>query len=527
MNTHLAAAAASSEAPAELLAVRGVTKRYGPTLALDEVDLQVRRGDIHGLLGHNGSGKSTLIKVLAGVVSPDSGSIDVLRQPLDLPLRPADSEALGLRFVHQNLGLVPTLSVAENLFLKQFSLDPWARPVRWRRLYKECSRLLAEHDIDVDPRASLDRLSPVDWARIAVVRAIASSGSAGSHGQPHLVVLDEPTVFLPRHEVATLFALLRRLAARGTGILLVSHRMDELLHHTDRVTVLRDGRAVGTRVTAQTTEQQLIELMVGREWRDSTPGQPAAPTPDAPPTARIRELHTQHLRRFTMDIEAGAIVGLTGLLGSGYEEVLHALFGISPIASGVLQIGDHEQDIKRLTPQLAMQLGIGLVPAERLRQGLSGRASIEENLTLPLLRGNFRGGLLRLRSLSAAADRLIAEFDVQPGVRSLETAALSGGNQQKVLLAKWLQSRPRLLLLHEPTQGVDIAARHEIWRMVRSMAAAGSAVIVASTDYEELASLCSSVAVVGDGQVAGTLDHDRLSSEDIATECLKSTRTAA
>ena len=514
--------------PPALVSMSGVGKTYGVTRALVDVSIDIRPGEIHGLLGQNGSGKSTLIKVLAGVVEPDEGTLTVRGREVSLPLKPVDAERLGFRFVHQNLGLVPSISVAENLFLSQFALGK-ARHIRWGRLYRAAETLLAEYDIAVDPRLPLEKLSPLERAQVAIVRAVAPVADAEEETHRNVVVLDEPTVYLPRLEVGALFTLLDRVVADGAGVLLVTHRMDELLDHTDHVTILRDARVVGTRTTADTTEDELVELIVGSEWsrQESTVQRtPVAAAHTAEQeSSYLRGLSTKSLHSLSLDLTPGAIIGLTGLAGSGYEEILYAAFGASVGVSGTMTLDGTDIDIKSLTPRRAMEHGIGLVPADRLRQGVAGTISIEENLSLPLLTKYFRGGALRPRLIAQSSDRLVADYSIKPDDRKAAIATLSGGNQQKVVLAKWLQSEPRVLLLHEPTQGVDVRARHDIWGFVRRLAAAGSTVLVASSDYEELATLCTRVTIVADGDVANTLSGSQMTMDAISAECLAGSNT--
>ena len=512
--------------PPALVSMSGVTKRYGVTTALDGVSIEIRAGQIHGLLGQNGSGKSTLIKVLAGVVDPDEGALAVRGEVVTLPLRPLDAERLGFRFVHQNLGLVPSISVAENLFLSRFALGR-AQHIRWRRLFADASGLLDEYEIDVDPQAPLEKLSPLERAQVAIVRAVAPVADAAEQSQSNLVVLDEPTVYLPRLEVGALFSLLNRIVADGAGVLLVTHRMDELLDHTDQVTILRDSRVVGTRVTHEATEAELVELIVGAEWsRESSATSATTPLPMKRSDTHIDGLSTKTLRNLSLDLTPGAILGLTGLAGSGYEEILYATFGASVGSTGSISVEGTRLDVKSLTPRKAMSNGIGLVPADRLRQGVAQTVSIEENLSLPVLSRYFKGGALRPKAIARSSDALVDEYSIKPNDRKAPIGTLSGGNQQKVVVAKWLQNQPRVLLLHEPTQGVDVRARHDIWGFVRKLARSGSTVLVASSDYEELASLCTSVAIVAEGDVVTTLSGSEMTMDAISAECLARSTTA-
>jgi ribose transport system ATP-binding protein len=505
---------------APLLQVSHVSKAYGSTQALSDATLAVGSGEIHGLLGQNGSGKSTLIKILAGVVEADSGTMRLRGDDTPLPQTAAEAERLGLRFVHQHLGLVETLTVGENLLLHRFANGH--RPIRWRGLFEEAERALELYGLTVDPRATVSALTPLERAQVAIARALAPLRTDGESRQG-VLVLDEPTVYLPKKEVGFLFELLDRVVADGHGVLLVTHRLSELLGHTSRISILRDARIVATRETAGTSEDDLVELAVGSDWGDDEVLAPAGDRVDVPsdvPDVVVRGLHTKRLRNMELRLRPGRILGFTGLAESGYDEALYALFGASDRAAGSLELGGNEIDLGRWTPAAAIAAGVALVPVDRMVQGVAGTATIEESLTLPVLRRYFRGGRLRLGEAAASGREAIGRYGIVATGPAARVDTLSGGNQQKVLIAKWLQRQPSLLLLHEPTQGVDVRARHDIWRYVRS-AAEECPVLVASSDYDELAELCTEVAIVADGVVHKTLSGDRLTADAIAAECLK------
>lgn len=504
----------------QALAVRGITKRYGATLALDAVDLDIAEGEIHGLLGHNGSGKSTLIKSLAGVVAPDSGSIATPALATPLPITPGAAHHMGLRFVHQNLALVGSLTVAENLLIDRFTAGGLL-PIQWRELRRTAQALLDEYDVPVSARARIDEIRPSEQAQVAIVRALADRAEPDGGPGHRVLVLDEPTVFLPQKEVGALFALLRRLVDRRDSVLLVSHRMDEVLAHTDRMTVLRNGRDVVTLAASDTTEDELITHIVGTATQAPRP--PAAARSSAPGgarTIRVRRLSTPRVRDVDLDLAAGQIVGLTGLAGAGHEDLPYALFGCAARSSGVLEIDGGRVDLATLTPVAAMRLDIGLVPADRARQGIAATLSVAENLTITTLGRYFRGGFLRGRALVRDSAHTIEEFGVRPQRPATRAGDLSGGNQQRVVMAKWLRRRPRLLLLHEPTQGVDVGARTEIWSFIRDIAAGGATVLCATTDHEELTTLATHVAVFVRGRLARVLDGAEITKERISAETL-------
>jgi ribose transport system ATP-binding protein len=496
------------------LAVRRLSKSFGGALALDNVDLEVMPGEVHGLLGQNGSGKSTLIKILAGYHAPDpGGELEVRGEPVPLPLDPGQFRALGLSFVHQDLGLVPSLSVLENLRAGELAASR-SLHIRWRRERRRARALFGRYNIDLDPSAPVSSLPQVDRALLAIVRAIHGvhgDDPAAAHG---ILILDEPTVFLPRDRIDRLFALVRQIAASGASVIFVSHNLDEVRDITDRVTVLRDGRVQGTLETRRTGEQDLVELIIG---------------------SRLDRFQAQHhdLRRVDVDVamsglrgaivddlalelHRGEIVGVTGLVGSGFEELPYLLFGATPASAGRLRLGEREHDLTRMTPRAAIEAGIALVPADRQGAGSVGSLSVAENAMLLVLGRYRRGPNLATRRMASDAAGLLKDYDVQPRRPGLDYAALSGGNQQKVMLAKWLQTRPGLIVLHEPTQGVDVGARQQIYRVVKAASVAGNAVLCASSDAEQLAAICDRVLVFARGRVVSELVGADVTKERIA-----------
>jgi ribose transport system ATP-binding protein len=505
------------------LTVRRVTKRYGATLALDDVGIDVAMGEIHGLLGHNGSGKSTLIKTLAGVVTPDGGDIEVRGTKAALPITPASSHEMGLRFVHQNLGLVPALTVGENLLMDRFTAGS-RRPIRWRELHRSAQALLDEYDVPVSSRARIDQVSPSAQAQVAIVRAIADRAAADNTPTNRVLILDEPTVFLPQKEVGALFALLHKLASRGDSVLLVSHRMDEVLSHTDRMTVLRNGRNVVTVAADESSEELLITHIVGAAPAAAPmpPVVAAGPNADDAPIVRLRGVSTKGVKDVDLDLRPGQIMGLTGLAGAGHEELVYALFGAAVDARGELEVDGTRVPLTTLTPVVAIRMGVGLVPADRGRQGIAGSMTVEENITITSLGRYFRRGRLRTGDMVDDTIGAVHEFDIRPPRPAVRAGQLSGGNQQRVVMAKWLRQRPRLLLLHEPTQGVDVGARAEIWSFVHAIAAGGAAVLCATTDHEELTTLATQVAVFSRGRLTRVLTGSQLTQEHISAETLVS-----
>lgn len=497
-----------------LLSLSGLCKSFAGVPALDEVELHVVGGEIHGLLGENGSGKSTLIKVLAGYHTPDAGSLELDGQRVELPIRSKDLASLGLAFVHQDLGLILDLSVTENFFIGRISQMPAHRFVSMRSLEEEVQRVLDQYELAIDARATVESLKPVERALLAIVRALYSLQEGGERNA--LLVLDEPTVFLPADQVAVLFGFMRTIAASGSSVLLVSHDLDEIKEITDRVTVLRDGRVIGTRQTEETSTTDLVEMIVGHELRSDDAASVRGQMGDA--VVEVCNLSTAALKDVSFSLHEGEVLGVTGLVGSGFEDIPYALFGARIEQQGELRVLNKSEQLDSITPKRAMEYGFALVPGDRLTLGAVGSLSVEENVSILMLRRFLKRGRLRWNALRERVSDLIQQFDVRPRRPDVEYATLSGGNQQKALMAKWAEQKPRVLLLHEPTQGVDVGAREQIWSAVRALQG-GTAVICASSDYHQLSVLCDRVLIVTRGTISGEL-RAPLSKERIAVGCV-------
>jgi ribose transport system ATP-binding protein len=503
-----------------VVALRHISKTFGGVRALHDVDLTIRRGEVHGLLGENGSGKSTLIKILSGFHAPDGGGeLEVNGRPVSLPLYPGQFRSLGMSFVHQDLGLVPSLSVVENLLVGDLtSRRSWR--LSWARERRRAQETFESFGLELDPRAKVSDLSPTDRALLSIVRAVeeirANTVDDGSgYG---LLVLDEPTVFLPASDRDELFAIVREIAATRASILFVSHDLDEILEITDCVTVLRDGEVRGTVDTARASDEVLVEMIIGRRLqalpieREQT---------EAGKAISITGLTGRDVRDVSLTIHEGEVVGLTGLLGSGFEEIPYYVFGARSAAAGRLEVDGKTYDLRGMSPSRALEAGVALIPADRQRDGSVASLSLGDNVTVRVLHEYQSRVGLRRRRMRSEARKVLEQFDVRPPDPRLKYQSLSGGNQQKAMLAKWLQTKPSLLLLHEPTQGVDVGARQHILQLTRKAAADGTAVVCASTDYEQLEAICDRVIVFGRGRVARELTGDQLTKERIAEQCYR------
>lgn len=484
------------------LALRGVSKTFGDARALQDVSLTIAAGEVHALVGENGSGKSTLIKILSGFHHPDhGGEVFVAGSPLKLG-SPEDSRHSGLRFVHQDLGLIEAFSAIENFGLTSgfprgtFGID-------WAPLRKIATESLARVGVTIDLDAPVSTLSAVERTALAVARCLDDS----ELGPARLLVLDEPTAALPVDDVERLFEIVREVAARGVAVMYVSHRLDEVTQLCTGITALRDGRVVASTTTAGLDRAGLAALIVGEEIAADDERRPA-PT-GQPARVSISGLSSTTLRQFDVELAPGEIVGVAGLDGSGRETVASALYGDANGRAETVVI-DGEQ-LESLTPAAAIRAGIALVLANREPGAAVRGMSIAENLTMGDIDGLTRFGVINKAAEKQRVDLWMERLDIRPRVPNRDYAALSGGNRQKVIFGKWLNVEPRLLVMDDPTSGVDIGARKAMYEQVRDVAATGTPVLVASSDLEDLTRLCDRVLVLVDGQVSEQLHGSEIS----------------
>jgi len=504
----------------DALVVENLSKRFGGALALRSVDVSVRRGEVHGLLGSNGSGKSTLIKILAGFHAPEPGGrICLFGADLPLPVHAENAKAMGLAFVHQNLALIPALSLTENFRLTRLSSEPNWR-ISWQREHDAVGDTLARYGLRLNPRAPVSSLSAAEQALFAIVRAVEDLG-ADEAGRGRLLVLDEPTPFLPRVGVDQMFSLVRRVVAEGASVIFVSHDIDEVMEITDRASVLRDGALVGVLETRAATSADFVERIIGRSVKLFHVH--ALANTRRAPAAEITDVTSPGLGPVSFEIGKGEIVGVTGLIGSGFDRVCGVVYGAQAATRGRVIVDQTDAfDLAHIDPSAAIAAGVVYLPADRLGAAGVGGLSVAENEMLPVLsRMRNRFGLDRKRIARAARD-LGVTFDVKPNAPALPLAALSGGNQQKALMAKWLQTQPKLILLDEPTQGVDVGARQQLFAALDAASLEGAGILVASTDFEQLAQICHRVIVFARGQTVAELSGAHLTKETIAECCYHS-----
>jgi ribose transport system ATP-binding protein len=488
------------------LAIRDLAKAFGATQALRGVDITINAGEVRALLGENGSGKSTLIKILSGYHSADEGEVRVAG--VLLPHEdPQASSALGLRFVHQNLGMIDTLTVAENLYLTS------GYPMRMgtileRRVRSEVARDLARVGLSLNPDRRLAELSPAERTGIAVARSLRGM----QPGEAAVLVLDEPTANLPDDEVQRLLDIVRSVAAEGTAVLYVTHRLEEVFQIAHTVTVLRDGEEAITAPIAQLDLAGILHQMLGEPFEAVEHSLEAhRPAVADRHMLSVRGLSASRLTNVSLAVNPGEIVGIAGITGSGREQLVGAIFGAIERTAGEVDV--EGQLVKPLRPDLAIALGVACIPASRERDGGFMEHSARENLTLPRIRSFWRWPSLRLGQERAEATAWFERLHVRPPGRiEASLSSFSGGNQQKVLFAKWLQCRPRVFLLEEPTQGVDVATKAFLHTQLAEAAREGAAVLVSSSDSEELVALCHRVLVLQEGRI-----YTELSGPDLTT----------
>lgn len=489
--------------PPPLLQARALAKSFGTVQALKSVSFRLRAGTVHTLLGENGAGKSTLLKILAGVHRPDGGQLLIEGTSTELT-SPADAQRHGIAIVHQELSLAPNLSVADNLFAAR--LPQRAGCVDRRALRRDAAALLARLGMDLDPDAQVADLSLAQRQLVEIAKALAQPS--------RIVIMDEPTSSLSDSEAHILFTLIARLKAEGRAIIYVSHRMDEIMRISDEITVMRDGSSICTLARDETDIGALIALMVGRQMQDIYP--PRGPTPDRSTRALLQVCGLGLAGRFEgidFEVHAGEIVGFFGLVGSGRSDVMDALFGMHRCTGSILM---HGRPLRLRSPADAIGQGMAFVTENRKEQGLVLDQSVQHNICMVQVHSGRGGALLT----DEAAEQSLARACVQRlkiRVAGLHQPVrqLSGGNQQKIVFAKWLAMRPRLLVLDEPTRGIDVGAKFEIYALIRELAAAGTAVILVSSELPEALALSDRLLVMRNKRLVRSLDTLHLRQETV------------
>jgi len=484
------------------LQMKGITKTYPGVRALNSVDLEVARGEVHALVGENGAGKSTLMKILAGAQPMDSGEIFLNGQQVHIT-SPQKAMDLGISIIYQEFNLVPYLNAAENIFLGREPRAVLPGFVNFTRMYSEAQKVIDQLGVRLNVRTPVNRLSVAQQQMVEIAKATSRNAV--------IIAMDEPSATLTEHELENLFALIRSLKRQGVSIIYISHRLEEIFEIADRVTVLRDGHLVGTKLVSETNRDEIIRMMVGRELGEKIPKQPAE--------IKSPVLTVSHLTRkgilddISFTVRQGEILGIAGLVGAGRTELARAIFGADRIDSGEIRLNGRPVEIR--SPRDAIRLGIGLVPEDRKALGLILAMVVRENISLANLDSLTSLGFIRRREERSVATRFIEDLMIKTPSAEQQVQNLSGGNQQKVVLAKWLFTKSRVLIFDEPTRGIDVGSKVEIYHLMNRLAANGVAIIMISSELPEILGMSDRILVMHEGRIAGELNREEATQEKI------------
>jgi ribose transport system ATP-binding protein len=490
------------QAAAPLFELRGISKQFPGVRALDDVSFEIRAGETHMLLGENGAGKSTLMKILCGAYRADAGSFHADGEPVVLS-SPADARRFGIAVIFQEFTLVPYLDIAHNIFLGREFPSRIPGLIDRARLYREAAKVLAAIGFDIDPREPLHRLGIAQQQMVEIAKALSQDA--------RILVMDEPTAALSDRETERLFAMIARLKARGVAIVYISHRLAEVFALGDRITVLRDGRKVASVMAKETTPDELVRLMVGRAI-DTTYGRRSCDQPGEL-ALEVKDLAADNgITDVSLTVRAGEIVGLAGLVGSGRSEVARAIFGADRVTAGEIRLFGQPAGA---TPQQTTRRGMALIPENRKTQGLALARSVGDNVVLAALPRLFPAGVFSPARAAAAARAVIDRLRIATPSPRRAVAFLSGGNQQKVVVGKWLNAEARFFIFDEPTRGIDIGAKAEIFRLLDGLARDGAAILMISSEQTEIVHVCDRAYVMRAGRIAGELKRHELTEANI------------
>ncbi|MGQ9580260.1 MAG: sugar ABC transporter ATP-binding protein [Armatimonadota bacterium] len=485
-----------------VLEMRGIRKTYPGVTALDDVDFEVLPGEVHALLGENGAGKSTLMKILAGAEIKDEGRVLVDGREVHITT-PQEAMALGISIIYQEFNLVPYMNAAENIFLGREPLTALPGIIDFRRMYAEADRLISGLGVKLDVRVPVNQLSVAHQQMVEIAKATSRNA--------RIIAMDEPSATLTEHELENLFALIRKLKADGVSVIYISHRLDEIFRIADRVTILRDGRLIATKPISETNREEIVRMMVGRELKDTIP---KVVVPHGDVVLAVRGLtRTGGSEDRSFSGRRGEILGIAGLVGAGRTEVARAIFGADPIDSGEIILEGKPVTIR--SPQEAIRLGIGLATEDRKALGLILGMAVRENVTIANLGPLSRLGFVSRRREREVTNRFVEELMIK--TPSIEQAVqyLSGGTQQKVVLAKWLFTKSKVLIFDEPTRGIDVGAKTEIYQLMNKLAEQGVAIIMISSELPEILGMSDRILVMHEGRIAGELSRDEATQEKI------------
>ncbi|MEA3334625.1 MAG: sugar ABC transporter ATP-binding protein [Chloroflexota bacterium] len=484
------------------LQMEGISKSFPGVQALDQVDFEVAPGEIHALVGENGAGKSTLMKILTGAQPSDQGRILLRGRQVDIN-SPSDAQDLGISMIHQELSLIPYLTVGQNIYLGREPQRAIPSFIDWSCLYDDSQRLLDRLDMEIDPRSEVMGLSIAQQQMIEVAKALSLSAD--------LIVMDEPTSALTDRETDILFQQMRSLRADGVSLIFISHRLEEIFEIADRVTVLRDGKTVGTVRSSDVDEERIVQMMVGRELGEMYP---KAATEKREVVLEARDLEDgRELHGVNLQLHRGEILGIAGLVGAGRTALAETLFGIRPVKGG--QILFEEEEVRLRSPSDAIELGIGLVPEDRKQLGLFMSMAVRNNITISSMDQVTAGGFLNFSSINRLAGEFVEKLDIRTPSLLQRVGNLSGGNQQKVVIARWLTLEPRVLILDEPTRGIDVGAKAEIHGLMSQLAQEGVGVLMISSELPEVLGVSDRILVMHEGRIEGEFSRDEANQDDI------------
>ena len=501
-----------------LLTLTGVSKRYGGVRALQNVDFSCHRGSIHAVLGENGAGKSTLIKIISGVVQPDEGRITLDGREVDLG-NPQTANAAGVVCIFQELSLMPDLSVADNIGIA----DP---PRRWGLIDHRAQRRRAEQLLarvgceDINPLAQIRSLPLSRRQMVEIAKALGR--------KPRLLILDEATSALTAADVEKVYAILLGLRDEGLALLYISHRMHEIEALADTCSVFRNGSHIDTFAKGERTDEQIVHMMIGRDIHTVYPPKPVRPATNAPPLLEARGISwDDRLHGIDLAVDGGEILGLGGLDGQGQRELLLAMFGVLRGVSGRITIDGKRHEIDSPARAKSPSVGMALIPEDRKTEGLMLPMSVADNISMAALGGMTRGVVIDRALEARKIEEMVGKLKIKVGDAGNPVATLSGGNQQKVVIAKWLLTGARIVLLNDPTRGIDVGTKQEIYQLLRDLAAGGTAIVLYSTDYDELIGCCDRVLILYDGRIVRTLEGADITEANIIASSLNLTTAAA
>ncbi len=484
------------------ITLKNINKTFPGVKALDGIHLRVGKGEVHALVGENGAGKSTLIKILAGNYQPDPGGEIIIEGKTYETLTPMQAIRLGIIVIYQDFSLFPNLTIAENISISS-QLNRRGKPVNWKEMKKTAGKALESLGVEMDVEAKLETVSMAKQQLVAIARALAC--------QAKLIIMDEPTSSLSRSEVELLFTIIRNLQQRGISVLFVSHKLEELFAVSSIFTVIRDGQYIGTYPKEEMDNDRLISLMVGRKVEFTHQGAPSM----GDTLLEVKNLSKEgNFKDISFKLRSGEILGITGLVGAGRTEVVQAICGIAPADSGEIYIEGEKVNIRSMED--GVKKGIGYVPESRLTEGLVLTKSVEDNIVMTVfdrLRG--RGGLISYRKKAETAKEWIRTLNIKPGYPDMLTSKLSGGNQQRIVIAKWLATNPKILIIDEPTNGIDVGAKSEIHGLLRELAKEGMGIIMVSSELPEVLAISDNILIMRRGKINGRMEGASASQEQI------------